>query len=93
MPNPDSRDEISLRELYGHLRKRYKSIAAITLGCGIAALVYALVSPPVYTYEGCISLGVVGKSDTGENIYIEKPSNVMAKASDAFIPAAVASTR
>ncbi|MHB8201979.1 MAG: Wzz/FepE/Etk N-terminal domain-containing protein [Acidithiobacillus sp.] len=86
---PDSSDEISLYEIYNILKTKRYFILSATILCAFVAGTYILLKPENYTYQACVTMGIIGRDTRGEPIFIDSPRSSIAQLNNAYIPSLI----
>ena len=82
-------DEISFYEIYLILKRKRILILSVTALCAFVAGAYSLIKPTNYTYQACAQMGVIGRDNLGQPIFIDSPQSAIAQLNNAYIPSVV----
>ncbi|WP_431307142.1 Wzz/FepE/Etk N-terminal domain-containing protein [Acidithiobacillus acidisediminis] len=64
--NASTQDEVSLYDLFATLRRQKWVILGFVLLFILVAIAYALLRPREYACEACVSMGIIGRTTTGD---------------------------
>ncbi|RDH81198.1 MAG: hypothetical protein DIZ80_13905 [endosymbiont of Galathealinum brachiosum] len=79
-------DEISLIDLWLVLAKRKILLFTVMLVFTAAGLIFSFSMPKQYNYSTAIEIGAMSYGTSGQPVYIEKPSSLLAKIKQSYIP-------
>ncbi len=79
-------DEISLLDLWLVLIRRRSLFLALLLVALLAGVSAALTMPEKFNYSTAIEIGGIDYDNSGRLVYVEKPSSVLAKINQSYIP-------
>lgn len=85
----DNVDEISLYEIYEILRQKRVLIIITTVLFASIAGIYSFIRPANYAYQACAIMGIIGRDNNGQPIFIDSPQSAIAQLDNAYIPPVV----
>ncbi|MCR2830920.1 Wzz/FepE/Etk N-terminal domain-containing protein [Acidithiobacillus ferrooxidans] len=83
---PENVDEISLYEIYAMLRQKRWIIIGATVVFALFAGAYSFTRPTNYAYQACAGMGILGRDQNGQPIFIDSPQSAIAQLDNAYIP-------
>ena len=86
---PENGDEISLYEIYAILRQKRRIIIGATVVFALLAGAYSFIRPTNYAYQACAGMGILGREQNGQPIFIDSPQSAIAQLDNAYIPSVV----
>ena len=86
---PENGDEISLYEIYATLRQKRSLIIGTTIVFALLAGAYSFIRPTNYAYQACAGMGIFGRDQNGQPIFIDSPQSAIAQLDNAYIPSVV----
>lgn len=83
---PENNDEISLREIYEIIRQKRLLIIIATVLCAAIAGAYSFIHTETYAYQACVSMGIIGRDQNGQPIFVDSTQGALAQLDNAYIP-------
>ena len=86
---PENGEEISLYEIYAMLRQKRWIIIGATVVFALLAGAYSFIRPTNYAYQACAGMGIFGRDQNGQPIFVDSPQSAIGQLDNAYIPSVV----